>query len=316
VSRLAYESAETLVYDPVAANRTATRSALYNLGFRRIETAPTLEALTTSIKERSPDLVLAEAQGAEGELCTLIQGLRQGISGHNPFLVIIVTAWENSGPLVRRVIDSGADDLILRPFSTTILGQRILTHIERRKSFVITSDYVGPDRRKSSARPSNTELFNPPNSLQMKVKDYASSEQGAQKLEMALKAARENLRVQKLRRDAFQICILWRLIGDQSAAGEKFVFDVGKLKEVTRSVQRRCLEGEMEAAAQHCEAILGAVEGLDRGQNRNVAMQQLGHAALSLNQAVDPTKSSTDHLEAIDATVTVIRARNQVPLAS
>ena len=95
---------------------------------------------------------MCEAQGAETELCAMIQALRQGATGYNPFIVIIVTAWENNNALVGRVINSGADDLLLRPFSTAVLGNRIRTHVERRKGFVITSEYVGPDRRNDPAR--------------------------------------------------------------------------------------------------------------------------------------------------------------------
>ena len=90
----------------------------------------------------------------------------------NPFIVIIVTAWEKSTGLINRVVNSGADDLLLRPFSTALLGSRIEAHIERRKGFVITTDYVGPDRRQSQVRQTNAaETFDPPNSLKMKAKD-------------------------------------------------------------------------------------------------------------------------------------------------
>ena len=73
------------------------------------------------------------------------------------------------------MVSSGADDLLLRPFSTALLGQRIEAHIDRRKGFVITTDYVGPDRRKDNSRASNVELFEPPNSLKMKAKDKLSA---------------------------------------------------------------------------------------------------------------------------------------------
>ena len=159
LQRLSYDNAQVLVYDPVAANRNATRAALYMLGFRHIETVPTLEAFAEFIGKNPPDLALCEAQGADEELCNLIQNLRQG-AGYNPFLVVIVTAWVNSSGLVGRVLNSGADDLLLRPFSVAQLGQRVRTHIERRKGFVITTDYVGPDRtRRDSTRPSNVELL-------------------------------------------------------------------------------------------------------------------------------------------------------------
>src|SRR5476651_1424182 len=176
MSRLSYDSVNVLIYDPVPSNRTATRATLYALGFRRTETVSTLEAFIESVHKNPPDIALCEAQGAADELCAAIQQMRQGGASHNPFIVIIVTAWEKTSALINKVVSSGADDLILRPFSTATLGQRIETHIDRRKGFVITTDYVGPDRRKDTSRVSNVELFDPPNSLKMKAKDKLSSE--------------------------------------------------------------------------------------------------------------------------------------------
>src|SRR5580698_2224826 len=163
MARLSYDSVEALIYDPVSANRTATRAALYSLGFRRTETVPTLESMVEVIQRQPPDIVLAEAQGAGDELCLTIQQLRQGAAGYNPFIVIMVTAWEKSTALINKVVNSGADDLLLRPFSTALLGTRIEAHIERRKGFVITTDYVGPDRRRDLTRPSQVDCFDPPN---------------------------------------------------------------------------------------------------------------------------------------------------------
>ncbi|MBS0274426.1 MAG: hypothetical protein JSR55_08495 [Proteobacteria bacterium] len=315
MSRLSYETAETLVYDPVAANRTATRSLLYTIGFRRIETVSTLSDLHECMKRRPPDLVLCEAQGVEADLCKMIQDLRQGATGYNPFVVIIVTAWENSGALVTSVINSGADDLLLRPFSTTVLGARILSHVERRKSFVITTDYVGPDRNKEPGKRSNVQLFQPPNSLKLKVKEPMTSEEATQKLGVMLKSAREMLNTEKLRRDAFQVCILWRLLQDNPPGTQRFDVDLGKLRELTRSVMQRSADTEYQPAVEHCEAVMGAVEGLELNVDRNASMHLLGHAALSLNQLFTPEKSSTDHLAEIDSTVAAIRARDEQALA-
>ncbi|HEY2034099.1 MAG TPA: hypothetical protein VGH02_10480 [Rhizomicrobium sp.] len=314
--RLSYETAETLVYDPVAANRTATRSLLYTIGFRRIETVSTLSDLHDCMKRRPPDLVLCEAQGVEGDLCKMIQDLRQGATGYNPFIVIIVTAWENSGALVSSVINSGADDLILRPFSTSVLGARILSHVERRKSFVITTDYVGPDRNKDPSKLSNVQLFQPPNSLKLKVKESMTSEEATQKLGVMLKSAREMLNTEKLRRDAFQVCILWRLVQDNPRGTQRHDTDLAKLRDLTQSVMQRCTDTEYQPAVEHCEAVLGAVEGLELNVDRNASMHLLGHAALSLNQFFTPEKSSTDHLAEIDSTVAIIRARDEQALAS
>lgn len=310
MSRLSFESTETLVYDPVAANRTATRAALYTLGFRHIETVATLDAFLSSIRRRPPDLALCEAQGADAQLCAMIQELRQGSAGFNPFIVIIVTAWDKSTSLVTRVVNSGADDLLLRPFSTTLLSQRIEIHAERRKGFVVTSDYVGPDRRKDVSRPSDVELFEPPNSLKMKAKDRLTADETTQRLDVELRSARDLLNSEKLRRDAFQIAILWRLLQDEIPGSASYERGLAKIGVLARGVARRCADTNVPKAEEWCNSILAAAEGLEAGVDRNASMHLLGHASLSLNQVFQNDRSTDDILSEIDATVAVIQARD------
>lgn len=314
--RISYDTAETLVYDPVAANRTATRSALYTLGFRRIETVASLDAFNEFIMRRPPDLALCETLGAEDDLCHSIQALRQGTSAYNPFIVVIVTAWENHNSLVNRVLNSGADDLLLRPFSTAMLGARIRTHVERRKGFVITSDYIGPDRRHSNpSRTSNIDLFQPPNSLKMKAKERITTEEASLRLDTELKSARETLTSEKLRRDAFQICILWRMLQEAARDGKYEGGDLPRLSELAKAVSRRCRDTEFEEAVEWCDAIQGAIEGLELGVDRNASLHLLGHAALNLNQVFSPGKTQDENLTEIDATLVKIRSRRQPAIA-
>jgi response regulator RpfG family c-di-GMP phosphodiesterase len=225
--------------------------------------------------------------------------------------VIIVTAWEKSTSLINKVVSSGADDLILRPFSTAQLGARIETHIERRKNFVITSEYVGPDRRKDDSRCANAEVFEPPNSLKMKAKDKMSADDIARRLDSELRSAREKLTTEKLRRDSFQVCILWRLMQEQTVMVGQVSPDLAKLQALTKSIETRSRDGEFAPALEWCGSVLAAVEGLSLGVDRNASMHLLGHGALSLHQVFHPDKTAADQLSEIDATVTIIRARNQ-----
>ena len=315
-ARVSYDTASALVYDPVAANRTATRSALYALGFRRIDSAATLDTFAEELRKRPPDLAIAEAQGVEATLCELVQSVRRGTAGLNPFVVMIVTAWGNDNALVSRVINSGADDLLLRPFSTSLLGSRIRGHIERRKGFVITSDYVGPDRRRDASRGSNVELHIPPNSLKMKALDRLSAEEVAALLDTELDAARETFAAEKLRRDAFQVCVLWRLLQDRTPGTAQFAAETKKLEGIARDVAKRCAGGEREAAVEYCETVIAAVEALQLGTDPNVSMHLLGHAAMSLKQMFEPEKSQVEHLEEIDTIMATINAREAPALAS
>ncbi len=311
MSKLSFDSVDVLIYDPVASNRTATRAAMYALGFRKTETVSTLDAFLESVQKSPPDIALCEAQGQAEDLCATIQQLRQGSAGHNPFIVIIVTAWEKSTAMINKVVSSGADDLLLRPFSTALLGSRVETHIERRKSFVITTDYVGPDRRKDSSRPSNVELFEPPNSLKMKAKEKLPSDVLARRLDAELKGAREKLTSEKLRRDSFQVCILWRLIQDAALVAGQTSPDLHKLQALAKSIELRSVDTEFQPAVEWCQSVLAAAEGLVLGVDRNASMHLLGHAALSLHQVFHPEKTAADQLSEIDATVALIRARNQ-----
>jgi DNA-binding response OmpR family regulator len=316
MSRLSYDSVDVLIYDPVSSNRTATRSAMYALGFRKTETVATLEDFIEAVKTCPPDIALCEAQGAADELCDVIQQLRQGTAGYNPFIVIIVTAWEKNSALINRVVSSGADDLLLRPFSTGLLGQRIEAHVDRRKGFVITTEYVGPDRRHDSGRSSNVELFEPPNSLKMKAKDRLSTDEIARKLDAELKTAREKLTTEKLRRDSFQVCVLWRLLQDQPMLAGNPPPDLVKLQLLAKAIETRAKDSEFGAAVEWCNSVLASAEGLAAGVDRNASMHLLGHASLSLHQVFYPEKSPADQLSEIDAAVEAIRSRNQPAMAS
>ncbi|HWU25051.1 MAG TPA: response regulator [Rhizomicrobium sp.] len=315
MSRLSFDTAEVLVYDPVSGNRNATRAALYTIGFRRIETVATIEAFVESVRRRPPDLAVCEAQGNDIELCKTIQNLRQGVSVYNPFIIVIVTAWEQTSTLVARVLNCGADDLLLRPFSTTTLSQRIRNHVERRKSFVITTDYVGPDRRHDNSRPNSANLFEPPNSLRMKAQDRLTSEEATQRLDRELKQARDVLTTEKLRRDAFQLCVLWRLLQSKASASGTFEVDLAKLKEKTRAIARRCLDTEFEDAASQCQSVLAAIEGLEAGVDRNASMHLLGESALALNEMLSPEKTRAEHMDAVEASVALVKARMTPPAA-
>jgi DNA-binding response OmpR family regulator len=311
MSRLSYDSVDVLIYDPVPSNRTATRATLYALGFRRTESVSSIEAFVESMQKNPPDIALCESQGAADELCATIQQMRQGGAGYNPFVVIIVTAWEKNTSLITKVVSSGADDLLLRPFSTALLGSRIEAHIERRKGFVITTDYVGPDRRSDSKRASNVELFEPPNSLKMKAKERLSAEAIARRLDAELRSARERLTSEKLRRDSFQVCILWRLLQDQAIHAGQTPPDLAKLIVLARSIESRARDTQCQPAIEWCDSVLAAAEGLMLGVDRNASMHLLGHGALSLHLAFHPEKTPADQLSEIDATVAIIRARSQ-----
>ena len=183
-----YDLAEVLVCDPVASNRAATRSALYSLGCRHIEIVARLHDFQEALEKRPPDLAFCEAQVGASELCHAIRELRHSEQSYNPFAIIIVTAWMPNAALATELLQSGADGLLLRPFSAALLDQQIRAHDLHQKPFIVTDDYIGPERR-AAGRPSNAIKLAPPNSLKMKIESKSTPDESLRRFNAELRSA-------------------------------------------------------------------------------------------------------------------------------
>src|SRR6185312_13212149 len=73
MDHLFYDQADLVVCDPVAANRATTRSALFALGYRRLEIVANLRDLIDLFAQRCPDLVMCDTQVGVAELCGMVQ---------------------------------------------------------------------------------------------------------------------------------------------------------------------------------------------------------------------------------------------------
>jgi CheY-like chemotaxis protein len=195
-----YDLAEILICDPVASNRAATRSALYSLGCRHIEIVGSLRDFSEALENRPPDLALCEVQVGEAELCRVIRELRGGVKSYNPFLIIIATAWAPNATLTTDVLSAGADGLLLRPFSSAVLDHRVRAHVLHQKPFIVTGDYIGPERR-ALERPSNAFSLMPPNSLRAKIDGRNNLDEAVRRFNTELRAACIKLAAAKQRRN-------------------------------------------------------------------------------------------------------------------
>jgi DNA-binding response OmpR family regulator len=308
MARLSYEIAEALVFDPVPANRNTTRSALVEMGFRRIETVSAPDAFARSLYLRSPDLVLCEIQGEDVQICNLISNVRSGAIGYNPFVVVIATSWDKSRALVKRVIDAGADDIILRPYSTGALTARIDTHAERRRGFVITHDYIGPDRRRDPSRVSAV-LFEPPNSLAMKTQGYVVAEAVAAQLDTELRSARGYLNAEKIRRDSFQICVLRRMLADGKPGQREYANHLANISVYARAVAKRNADVKLPELAGYCDMVLALAEAITGGDTSAEAIRKLDMATTKLHLCVAPQVPEPELVETVETAVATIRER-------
>ena len=307
-SSLNYETIEALIYDPVVSNRGAMRAALSALGFRHIDCVSAPVDFAYANFRRNPDIVFCEIVTNEMMLCDQIQALRLGTIGNNPFVVVVATTWDHSEALIKRVLNCGADDLILRPFSNGILSTRLEALVERRKGFVITHDYVGPDRRRDPKRVSSG-LFDPPNSFGLKAAGLVPVRDIERHLGKDLTAAKSHLFKEKLRVDVFQIGVLSQLLQETTPTAEIFAPRRERLMTLCRTVMQRGGEAKIAGIDLWCKEVLSAIQTLESEKNPAEAYRFMDRAAGNLYQIVNTAKTIDEYRAELDGAIKIIHER-------
>ncbi len=208
---------EIIVAEPNGQVRLALRNALYNEGYEGVRAvrrrADLEEVLTTGL----PDFILSDLSLEDGDTLDLFTDLRHARIGRNPYVPLVMTCADPSPDTVRRIIDCGVDAVLLKPISPDHVLDRIQSLSLNRKAFVVTSNYIGPDRRRDPARGSKVKSFEVPNTLGAKIQgkplDQAS-------LDRMILEANADINEQKIRRNAYQLSFLVGLIQPDDIKGE------------------------------------------------------------------------------------------------
>ena len=172
-------SARVHVIVPEAGVRYLLRELLREIGYNDIILGSNFEDIQIAITENKSDLLIIGTSFPGGEPLRMIENVRKQRLGDNPFLAIMAITLEPTKKLVKQVADSGADDLLVYPLSKAHLERRINVLIEKRKQFLVTTDYTGPDRRSPESWRENSGkdlLFDAPNMLRAKVKGDVSEQ--------------------------------------------------------------------------------------------------------------------------------------------
>lgn len=123
------------------------RAVLGGLGLSRIELADRAGAAWARLRDAHYDLVMIDRRLGEADGLELVRRLRRlpGPAARTP--VILVTA---SGDLsgVTAARDAGVDEFLVKPFTVAAMSERLASALHRRRPFICSGTYVGPDRRR------------------------------------------------------------------------------------------------------------------------------------------------------------------------
>jgi len=157
--------------EPNEQVRESLRAMMRGEGLRRTRTFSRIDDMINALKEAPPDLLIV-ATDIDPTLFDVIRDIRHFKMGRNPFIMITLMVRAEDDEAVKRAILAGADDVMIKPVSPGKLLERVAHLTINRLPFIVTTDYVGPERRRAGeTRPSKIKLLNVVNTLKKKVDD-------------------------------------------------------------------------------------------------------------------------------------------------
>lgn len=154
--------------------RRIMQDILHVLGVKMIETTDSYATAYELYKENEFDLVITDwAPGLNG--LELVRWIRTKVDTPNPYVPIIVITANTEIHQVTAARDAGMTEFLAKPFSTRFLYSRIQSIIEKKRLFIRTKSFFGPDRRRREAGCAVLEKRRRPNIADLDLTGSATS---------------------------------------------------------------------------------------------------------------------------------------------
>ncbi|PCI38818.1 MAG: hypothetical protein COB46_10475 [Rhodospirillaceae bacterium] len=259
MDRFSLDKIEVLVIEPERSVRTLIVQTLKNAGVRNIKEGSGLKDIMHFFQISMPDMIISDINLPDGNFNTFVYKLRHHDIGSNPFLPILALVDAPTANDIRAVVQAGADDLITKPISATQLMQRIKTMIISRKPFMVTSAYIGPDRRKPEEKAAQTHIksMEVPNIL--KAKAVNADRFDEDQLQKDIRASINMVNLQKLGSHANQTKALVEKIVPSLAFGspdEPTTKALERLLYVSEDISRRMVGTKFGHVSELCQSML------------------------------------------------------------
>lgn len=307
-ARLSLEGADVLLFDPVPANRALAATSLRMTGITKLAATSSYDELKALLRTRRFDLLIADVTEDAAKSCAAVRALREPCAGPNPFLHVILMTWRLEGGLVHEALNCGADDLITRPFSVDLLAARLRTHAEQRKPFVVTHDYIGPDRRKVRGGKTTDNLFDVPNTLRDRLRE--APQRWIDGLPKLIDAASMKVNHHRARADAFQIAYLAQGAREALKTGGAVAAELAGMEAMAKDLGTRVLgHAAAETVAAQLPALIAEIESAR--DNPAGHLGKIDEIATALLEALNPGRDRQDLLKSVADTFAAVKGRDQ-----
>ena len=145
--RLDIAKLKFLVVDDNLHMRHIVRGLLVGLGGRTVYEAEDGAGGLEALRTRAPDILIVDCVMPVLDGLELVRMIRRPDFRFNPLIPIIMLTGYPERQRVLQALAAGVDEFLCKPISAKALHDRILSVVERRRPFVQSKDYLGPDRR-------------------------------------------------------------------------------------------------------------------------------------------------------------------------
>lgn len=233
------EDITVVIADPNRQLRTSLKGVLGQHGFRGIQDAATAPVLEDILRNKTPDLILSDINMPDGNVCEIINKLRHNTIGNNPYAAVILFTDQGLEDVIGMASQAGVDDIQVKPVVAAKIIKRMEYLVEKRKPFVVTTDYVGPDRR-SKPRPGTQQIEQiiAPNSIALKANGQFKPDQ----FRLQIEQTTWDINAQKIERHVFQVSYLVDHILPAFTSGQitrESLQMVARLRQVSRDIVNR-----------------------------------------------------------------------------
>jgi len=197
-----FDNIRVLLAESNSEMRANLNQGLLDCGFKKVKSTGNMSQVASAVEAGVVDLLIADTSLPEGDFNQYVRELRHGEHGENPFLVVMTLVGNPSRDAVHAAINSGTDHVLAKPFDAIALIDKVTELTHSRKRFVVTTDYIGPDRR-STHRAGTMQVaqIDVPNPLHQRMSGSAS----ASKSKRTIEAAKLIINEHKVQRHAYQI---------------------------------------------------------------------------------------------------------------
>jgi DNA-binding response OmpR family regulator len=136
-----------MVFDPTPLGLAILTQILSGFGARKIHRCSTIDEAKQVVADFEVDLMIIDAMAESGEGYDFVRWLRASVPEPNRHTPVLLTTAHTKASDVASARDCGSHFIVAKPLAPIVVLERIIWIAKEGRAFVLSDEYVGPDRR-------------------------------------------------------------------------------------------------------------------------------------------------------------------------